>query len=152
MSKIETLTAYKCAFSYLQRNNPLKEELKNKIKDGELPDYTFSNFVDDYSKFTSYLAVGKSTERAIFLPEDKVHNRVPYNETNRWMLEPYAGKQGKPFKIIKTTTGKKYDFGADSASLYEHKIFMYECNESFVIIFHRQNGSGCKTVFLETAN
>ena len=41
MSKIETLTAYKCAFSYLQRNNPLKEELKNKIKDGELPDYTF---------------------------------------------------------------------------------------------------------------
>ena len=57
MSKIETLTAYKCAFSYLQRNNPLKEELKNKIKDGELPDYTFSNFVDDYSKFTSDLAV-----------------------------------------------------------------------------------------------
>ena len=152
MSKIETLTAYKCTFSYLKRNNPLKEELKNKVKDGELPDYTFSNFVEDYSKFTSDLAVGKSTERAIFLPEDKVHNRVPYNETNRWILEPYAGKQGKPFKIIKTTTGKKYDFGADSAALYEHKIFMYECNESFVIIFHRQNGSGCKTVFLETAN
>ena len=71
MSKIETLTAYKCAFSYLQRNNPLKEELKNKIKDGELPDYTFSNFVDDYSKFTSDLAVGKSTERTIFCQKIK---------------------------------------------------------------------------------
>lgn len=152
MSKIETLTAYKCAFSYLQRNNPLKEELKDKIKNDELPNYTFSNFVDDYSKFTSDLAVGKSTELAIFLPEDKVHNRGTSNETNRWMLEPYAGKQGKPFKIIKTTTGKKYDFGADSVALYEHKIFMYECNKSFVIIFHRQNSSGCKTVFLEIAN
>lgn len=149
---VEILTAYKCTFTYLQRNSPLKEELKDKIKKGEMPDYTCSSFVEDYSKFTSDLVVGESTERAIFLPVEKVHKRYASNDTNRWILEPYAGKQGKPFKIIKTSTGKKYDFGSDSAALYEHKIFIYETGKSFVIIFHRQNGSGCKTVFLETAN
>ena len=152
MAKIETLTAYKCSFTYLQRNNPLKEELKDKIRNGELPKYTFSNFVEDYNKFTSDLAIGKNTERAIFLPEEKIHRRGFRGETNRWMLEPYAGKQGKPFKIIKKNYKKEYNFGADSAALYEHKVFMYEYKKSFIIIFHRQNGSGCKTIFLETAN
>lgn len=28
MARIETLSAYRCTFSYLQRNNPLKEELQ----------------------------------------------------------------------------------------------------------------------------
>lgn len=32
MARIETLSAYRCTFSYLQRNNPLKEELQEKIK------------------------------------------------------------------------------------------------------------------------
>lgn len=63
------------------------------------------------------------------------------------MIVPYAGKQGKPFKIIKTSNGKKYNFGADSAALYEHKIFVYESTSATVVIFHRQNGSGCKSVF-----
>ena len=31
MARIETLSAYRCTFSYLQRNNPLKEELKMSI-------------------------------------------------------------------------------------------------------------------------
>ena len=31
MARIETLSAYRCTFSYLQRNNPLKEELQVKI-------------------------------------------------------------------------------------------------------------------------
>ena len=152
MANVEILTAYKCNFRYLQRNNPLMEELKEKIKSGEIPDYGFSEFVTDYRDFTSNLSVGQSTEKAIFLPEDKVFRRNPNNDTKRWMLEPYAGKQGKPFKIKKGTTGKEYDFGADSAALYEYKMFMYESENSFLIIFHRQNGSGCKTVFLETAN
>lgn len=31
-------------------------------------------------------------------------------------------------------------------------MFVYEDNGEIIIIFHRQNGSGCKSVFLETAN
>ena len=57
MAKIETLSAYKCTFSYLQRNNPLKEELHDKIKADVPPDYTFADFIDDFCSFTSSLAI-----------------------------------------------------------------------------------------------
>lgn len=35
MTKVETLTAYSCKFSYLQRNNPLIEEQREAIKEGK---------------------------------------------------------------------------------------------------------------------
>lgn len=152
MARIETLTAYKCSFSYLQRNNPLKEELKDKIKAELLPDYTFDNFIDDFCKFTSSLVIGKVTERAILLPEENIHPRESKDKIQKWRIVPYAGKQGKPFRIIKTSTGKKYDFGSDSAALYEHNLFMYQNGDSTIAIFHRQSGSGCKSVFLEVSN
>ena len=44
MTKVETLTAYSCKFSYLQRNNPLIEEQREAIKEGKKPEYTFSDF------------------------------------------------------------------------------------------------------------
>lgn len=152
MAKIETLSAYKCTFSYLQRNNPLKEELHDKIKADVPPNYTFANFIDDFCSFTSSLAVGKITERAILLPKENIYQLPSQNGVKKWRIVPYAGKQGKPFKIIKTSTGKKYDFGSDSAALYEHNIFLYESGASAIAIFHRQSGSGCKSVFLEVAN
>lgn len=48
MAKIETLTAYKCKFSYLQRNNPLLEKQREAIKEGKDPEYSFSDFIDVY--------------------------------------------------------------------------------------------------------
>lgn len=152
MAKIETLSAYKCTFSYLQRNNPLQEELHDKIKADVPPDYTFADFIDDFCSFTSSLAVGKITERAILLPKENIYQLPSENGVKKWRIVPYAGKQGKPFKIIKTSTGKKYDFGSDSAALYAHNIFVYESGASAIAIFHRQSGSGCKSVFLEVAN
>lgn len=152
MSKRETLTAYKCTFSYLKRNNPLKEEVQEKIKKGIPPQYSFHDFIKDFSKFTSSLAVGKNTERAILLSEENIYPREEKNGVFRWRIVPNAGKQGKPFRIIKKSTGKRYDFNLDSAALYEHNIFIYQSNKSAIIIFHRQNGSGCKSVFLETSN
>lgn len=152
MAKIETLSAYKCTFSYLQRNNPLKEELHDKIKADVPPDYTFADFIDDFCNFTSSMAVGKITEKAILLPKENIYQLPSENGVKKWRIVPYAGKQGKPFKIIKTSTGKKYDFGSDSAALYEHNIFMYQSEDSAIAIFHRQSGSGCKSVFLEVAN
>lgn len=152
MAKIETLSAYRCTFSYLQRNNPLKEELHDKIQSEVPPEYTFSELIYDFCKSTSSLAIGETTERAIMLPEEKIYQLPSENSVKKWRIVPYAGKQGKPFRIIKTKTGKKYDFGSDSAALYEHNIFVYQEESSAVVIFHRQSGSGCKSVFLEVAN
>ena len=47
MTKVETLTAYSCKFSYLQRNNPLIEEQREAIKEGKKPEYNFSDKKDD---------------------------------------------------------------------------------------------------------
>ena len=59
MARIETLSAYRCTFSYLQRNNPLKEELQEKIKADIPPEYTFADFIEDFCKATSSLAKGE---------------------------------------------------------------------------------------------
>ena len=32
MARIETLTAYRCVFTYMQRNNPLIDECRENIK------------------------------------------------------------------------------------------------------------------------
>ena len=152
MARSETLTAYKCTFQYLQRNNPLKEDLKELIKAEIPPEYTFDDFVKDFSEYTSSMVIGKATERAILLPEENVYPHKRQGKIKKWRIVPYAGKQGKPFRIIKTSTNKKYDFGSDSAALYQHNIFMYQKGDSKIIIFHRQSGSGCKSVFLEVAN
>ena len=130
MTKVETLTAYSCKFSYLQRNNPLIEEQREAIKEGKKPEYNFSDFIEKYEKYTENLAIGENTDRAILLTGDKISMRV----------------------VIKRQTGKKYNFDSDSAALYAYHIFVYENGDTIVAIFHRQNGSGCKSVFLETAN
>jgi hypothetical protein len=150
MSRIETLTAYKCKFSYLQRNNPLIEKQREAIKAGEAPEYSFSDFISTYQAYTEHLAIGDNTDRAISLSAEKI-TETDKDGLKMWHLAPSAGRQGKPVTVVKKA-GKKYDFGSDSAALYEYHIFVYENKEDLVAIFHRQNGSGCKSVFLETAN
>ncbi len=54
--------------------------------------------------------------------------------------------------VFKRSTGKKYAFGADATALYNYHLFVYEDNGEIIAIFHRQNRSSCKSVFLETAN
>jgi hypothetical protein len=152
MAKIETLTAYKCKFSYLQRNNPLIEELRKAIRAGESPQYDFSDFLNDYTQTTSKLAIGENSDRAILLPSERLSVQEIDNEVIRWHLVPRSGKQGTPVTVMKIPTSKEYNFGADSVALYDHHIFIYGNADSIIAIFHRQNGSGCKSVFLETAN
>lgn len=52
-----------------------------------------------------------------------------------WHLVPSAGKQGKPVTVVKRNSGKKYDFGSDSAALYEHHVFIYESQDGLYAIF-----------------
>ena len=151
MAKIETLTAYKCKFSYLQRNNPLINKQREAIKAGEEPKYSFSNFISKYQNYIKNLMIGENSDRAIILAEDKISVEEK-DSIKRWHIVPCAGKQGKPVVVVKKSSGKQYNFDSDSAALYENHIFVYENKDCFYAIFHRQNGSGCKSVFLETAN
>lgn len=151
MGKVETLTAYKCRFKYLHRNNPLIEEQREAIKEGVNPEYSFSDFILAYQSYAANMVVGKNTDRAIILTEEKINEREK-SSCRMWHLSPSAGKQGKPITVIKKSSGKTYTFGPDSAALYEHHIFAYETDENLYMIFYRQNGSGCKSVFQETAN
>ena len=48
MSRVETLTAYRCKFSYMQRNNPLIDEYREDIKLGKQPEFTFDDFISLY--------------------------------------------------------------------------------------------------------
>lgn len=151
MAKIETLTAYICKFSYALRNNPLLNEQREAIKAGKKPDYKVDDFIKEYQKYTENLAVGENSDRAISLTENKIFVREQ-NNVKIWHIIPSAGKQGKPVTVVKKNTGKKYAFDSDTAALYEHHVYIYESSNSIVAVFHRQNGSGCKSVFYETAN
>lgn len=151
MARTETLTAYRCKFSYMQRNNPLIDECREDIKLGKDPEFTFSDFVTMYTENTNGVLIGKNSDRAIGLTSDRI-STSDSDGINFWYISPLAGKQGQPMTVFKRSTGKKYDFGADATALYNYHMFVYEDNGEIIIIFHRQNGSGCKSVFLETAN
>lgn len=150
MPKIETLTAYECNFRYLLRNNPLIEECREDIKNGKDPEYCFSDFLNDYRLYVNKLAIGEESDRAIFLSENNIVERKNVG-VKSWYLVPQAGKQGKSITVI-NKDGKVDAYGPDSAALYDHHMFVYENRKAIYVIFHRQNGSGCKSVFLETAN
>lgn len=151
VGRIDTLTAYRCRFKYMQRNNPLIDQQREEIKLKKEPLFTFGDFISLYSENSNELLIGKNSNRAISLPKEKIfHSKL--DNVNTWYISPIAGKQGQPMTVIKRLTGKKYSFGSDAAALYNYHLFVYEDEKGIVAIFHRQNGSGCKSVFLETAN
>lgn len=151
MVRVDTLTAYKCKFRYMQRNNPLIEEQREEIKSGNEPTLTFEDFISLYSENSDKILIGKNSDRAIGLSKQRISSRT-LNKTKSWYISPIAGKQGQPMTVVKRSTGKRYDFGSDAAALYNYHLFVYENENGIIAIFHRQNGSGCKSVFLETAN
>lgn len=151
MGRTNTLTAYRCTFSYMQRNNPLFEEQRERIKAGDAPQFSLADFIALYGANSEDVLIGKNTDRAISLPAEGVVSR-DLNKYDAWRLSPIVGKQGQPMTIVKQTSKQRYNFGSDAVALYNHNIFFYECAGDIIAIFHRQNGSGCKSVFLETAN
>ena len=152
MGKIDTLTAYRCEFSFMERNNPFIEEYRDAIREGQQPEYSFANFINDYVESTSRMAIGEGSDRGIMLSHSSIDNQQLNDNIRRWHIVPLAGKQGKRITVYNTTNATVNRYDTDSAALYENHVFIYEGNESIIAIFHRQNGSGCKSVFLETAN
>ena len=153
MSKVETLTAYSCSLSFLRRNNPKIEEQSEKIKNNEMPEYTIDEFVNDYVNYAEGMINAESIERSIMVKKENVIRENIDENITRWYFAAGAGKSGKPMKIVKSN-GREYDYGSDSTALYPYNFVIYKdiTQKDFVMIFHRYNGSGCKSVFLSTAN
>jgi len=75
MARVDTLTAYRCKFSYLQRNNPLIEEQREDIKLGKPPEFSFSDFITLYCENASDILIGKNTDKAISLSKESITTR-----------------------------------------------------------------------------
>lgn len=80
MARTETLTAYRCKFSYMQRNNPIIDECREDIKSGKDPEFTFSDFMAMYTENTNDVLIGKNSDRAIGLTNDRISTNKS-NET-----------------------------------------------------------------------
>ena len=72
---------------------------------GKDHEFTFSDFVEMYTENTNDVLIGKNTDRAIGLTND----RISTNESDGidfWYISPLAGKQGQPMTVFKRSTGK----------------------------------------------
>lgn len=151
-NNVHTLTAYDLRFKYLERNNPLKEELKEKIKNNETPQYELDAFFADFISGIKDKNIAKSSGKIITISgieeKHKVSNKL------RYYIRPNAGKRGIPTKVInvENKNGKEYTFNEKWASTYPHNIFFYQIAGNYYAVFHRYGGSGCKTIFLDAAN
>ena len=152
MALTHSLTAYRCTFSYMERNNPIAtDEMKESIKNGETPTYSLPEFIDDYISVASSLAVGHNADRAIQLTQITSTTPLP-NGVTRVHLQPQVGKHGEPITVVEKAKNQRHRYGENAAALYDHNVFFYENNDDIIAIFYRRGASGCKTVFFETAN
>ena len=150
MTLTHSLTAYRCTFSYMERNNPIDtDEMKEAIKNSEKPNYSLTAFIVDYISAVTSLSVAKNADRAIQLSQIASTTSLP-NGITRIHIQPQAGKHGESITVVEKA--KRHNFGKDAAALYDYNVFFYEKDGIIVAMFYRKGTSGCKTVFLETAN
>jgi|GEM_PF-250073 len=153
---IHTLTAYKCYFKYMERNNPLKDELSEAIKNEEAPNLSVEDFFAEYISKGNKFLYGENVDRVVRL--NRIESIEQKSNFSRIHVVPRTGKQGIEITLINTKVLEKEDvnFGDDWSATYPHNIFAYqpkpEKGSQFTLMFHRVGGSGCKSVFLETAN
>lgn len=145
-----SLTAYKLEFSYMERNNPLKDELKEKIKNGEKPKVSISDLISMViKKFNSktYLEV-KDHAFVLFQPEQPIN----FNDGNKYSIAPYVGKANSKFLLFEGNGLAPRDYGSESATAYPYTIFIYEFPDTSYMICHRKGSSGCKTILSKVFN
>ena len=52
-------------------------------------------------------------------------------------------------QLLKYIQRKRYNYGSDTAALYNHHVFFYQKSDSIIAIFHRQNGSDVRAFSLK---
>ena len=145
-----TLVAYRISFRYMERNNPKKEELKDKISNGEKPKINIEDLLQKVNSFADTgNGVYSSKGSAIYLKKiDPVESGRNFK---RYHFIPEAGKSGRPFTVRKNE--HKYNFGSDAVSLYENHMFIYDFgDDKLFLICHRYGLSGCKQIFGKFVN
>ena len=151
---LHTLTAYHLKFSYMKRNNPLREELIGKISSDAKPSITITELLDELIKLTDTRQYGLLINGGKVVLLDKIEDiyNLDINK-KRIFIIPKAGKTNIPIQMVNLRDSNKiYNFGADWASTYPHNIFLYEVNNEYYLVCHRNGGSGCKTVLCSALN
>lgn len=145
-----SLTAYKLDFSYMKRNNPLKEELKGKIKNNEKPELHLEDLLSlviEKSNSQAYLKIN-----GLAFKLSGINRKVSFAGGSKFVIIPNAGKSNLPFTVYKENGSGPYHYGAGSASTYPHNIYLYEFSDSSYMICHRRGRSGCKTILTSVFN
>ena len=143
---LHTLTAYHLTFSYLRRNNPLKEELQEKIKNNEIPKVDIEKLLDKFIELTkdkNYELLKNYKMVALLKRIEDVGN---LEIGKRIFIMPSAGKTDLPFDLINLKNDEERSFDKNWVSTYQHIIFVYCINDEYYMICHRNGGSGCKTI------
>ena len=151
---IHTLTAYKLEFSYMKRNNPLREELEEKIKNEERPHIVLTEFISEFIEKTTNSEYDALSNGGKIILLDKIeHIENPKPNVKRVFIKPSVGKRDIPIYIVNLKNrNQKYNFKKDCAATYSNNLFLYEINDEYYCICHRHGGSGCKTIFASAMN
>ena len=125
---MHTLTAYHLKFSYMKRNNPLREELEEQIKNSEVPVVNLSEVLDEFVKLTENHQYASLINGGKVILLNQIEDEFNVStSTKRIFIIPRAGKTNLPIQMVNLKENKKvYDFGSDWASTYPHNIFFYE--------------------------
>ena len=145
-----SLTAYKLEFSYRERNNPLKEELREKIANNEKPDIHLNDLLSSVISKSNSQAYLKTNGSAFKLT--KIERCESFESGQKFVILPDAGKSDLPFTVYKENGYGPYHYGAGAASTYSHNIYLYEFPEATYMICHRKGRSGCKTILTSIFN
>ncbi len=151
---LHTLTAYHLVFSYMKRNNPLRDELAEKIKSGEKPKIELSEIFNGMIESTNSHQYGSLINGGKIILLNKVEEIFDIDSSKKRMFViPKAGKINIPIEMVNIKEGNKiYNFGSDWVSAYPHNVFVYEISGEFYVICHRHGGSGCKAILRSALN
>ena len=152
---LHTLTAYHLKLSYMRRNNPLREELAEKIKNDETPEVTIEEVLQEFITLTENRQYSPLVNGGKVILLNQIEDIQEFEtDKKRIFIVPKAGKIDIPIQMvnIRKNSNKVYNFDADWASTYPHNIFFYKIGNEYYVVCHRNGGSGCKTVLCSALN
>lgn len=144
----QALVAYSCEIKYREKRNPLREVLKNQIKDKEKPDYSLEQLLNDfYNHFSESKSVMKDVNNKKVISIEEKYIKYETAEFTRYSLTVQSGRNGMHFNVVKNyDTTQKIQYTNDDSALYPYSVFFYVAkNGSIYAIFHHNGKYSCKT-------
>lgn len=151
---LHTLTAYHLVFSYMKRNNILKEELSDKIKNNEVPNISLNKLLNEMIKLSNELDSESLSKKGKVVLLNKIED-IEYTDQGfkRIFVVPHSGKRDIPIRIVNLKEkNEQFDLNENYASIYRNNLFFYEKSGEYYCICHRFGGSSCKTLLCSVLN